>query len=139
MVVLGLVEVALPLKLKLFCWIMMENKIITIANYMRRGSIDPNMCLLCFREAETIVHLMVSCPFTQDVWRELKKVYPYAYIWNFLDLHICFKNWFSRAKGWFEIPIIACWEIWIHKNHVLFQDKKKNYVYRVIYNIELNL
>lgn len=76
----------LPLKLKLFCWLMIENKILTIENYMRRGGMGPNIYLLCCNDVETIVHLMVHCPFTKVVWRELEKVYTFTFEWDYLDL-----------------------------------------------------
>lgn len=37
----------LPLKLKLLCWLMLENKIHRVDNYMKHGGMGPNSCMLC--------------------------------------------------------------------------------------------
>jgi hypothetical protein len=37
----------IPLKVKLFCWLMFENKILTWDNLTKRGIIGPSRCVLC--------------------------------------------------------------------------------------------
>ena len=36
----------IPLKIKLFCCLMMENKILIADSFMKRGGIGPNFCLM---------------------------------------------------------------------------------------------
>ena len=36
----------IPLKVKLLCWLMMENKILTWDKYLKRGGFGPNVCIL---------------------------------------------------------------------------------------------
>ena len=38
---------------------MMENKILTSDNYMKKGGNGPNICLLCFQEEEFVENIMV--------------------------------------------------------------------------------
>ena len=54
----------LPLKLKLFGWCCLENKILTADNYEKKGEIGPNICILCYRSVETVDHLLIHCHFT---------------------------------------------------------------------------
>ena len=49
----------LPLKVKLFCWLMLENKFLTRYNYLKRGGNWPNICILCYMVAKSIDQLMV--------------------------------------------------------------------------------
>jgi hypothetical protein len=58
----------LALKIKLFIWLVVENKILTWDNLQGRGWEGPNICHLCLKEPETVNHLLVNCYFTQQVW-----------------------------------------------------------------------
>ena len=62
----------IPLKIKLLCWLMMENKILTWDNFIRKEGNGPNICSLCFMDAESVEHFMDDCKFTQSVWGEVK-------------------------------------------------------------------
>ena len=63
----GLWRWSLPLKMKLLCWLMMENRILTTNNYIRKGVNGLNICLLCGSNVETVTHLMIQCPFVHVV------------------------------------------------------------------------
>lgn len=74
---------------------------------------------------------MVLCPLTRGVWQEIKKVYNFTTQWEGVDLKTCFQNWFNKFKDKMFLLVIDCWEIWLHKNSMLFQDKKKS-IYKVV-------
>ena len=74
-----------PTKVKLFCWIALENKLLTWDNYIKRGGVGPNICLLFFKEEKYIDHLLVNCSLTKLVWKEVNKV---------LNIH---GNWDSQT------------------------------------------
>lgn len=63
----------LPLKVKLYYWMMFENKILTWDNFLKRSGNGPNMCTLFHMAIETVDHLMAYCQFTKSVWVEIKK------------------------------------------------------------------
>jgi len=52
-------------KIKLFTWLMMEDKILTQDNLQRRGWSRPSICSVCLQDLETVLHLMLQCGFTQ--------------------------------------------------------------------------
>lgn len=54
----------IPLMIKLFCWLMLENKILTWDNYVKRGGVGPIICVLCHLDVESVDHLMIHCPFS---------------------------------------------------------------------------
>lgn len=62
---------------------MMENKIITWDNFLKRGGMGLNICLLCYSHGEIVDHLMVHCPFTKIVWQEVKLALNIAQNWDF--------------------------------------------------------
>lgn len=52
-----------------FCWVLMHQKILTGEYLLKRGIIGPHRCVLCINDLETIEHLFMDCPFTQEVWK----------------------------------------------------------------------
>jgi hypothetical protein len=51
----------LALKIKLFIWLSVENKILTWDNLQCKGWEGPSICHLCSKEPETVKHLLVNC------------------------------------------------------------------------------
>jgi hypothetical protein len=60
-----------PLKLKLFTWLLVENKILTWENLQRRGYNGLGWCVLCNQNWESTFHLFVDCSFVRTVWSTL--------------------------------------------------------------------
>jgi hypothetical protein len=58
----------LPLKIKLFVWLLLEKKILTWENLSKRGFEGPSRCVLCGINEENTNHLFVECRFTKDIW-----------------------------------------------------------------------
>ena len=75
----------------------MENKILTMDDYMKRGGMGLNICILCCGMEKTILHLMIMNPFTQVVWLELKKVYQFNQDWHPTNVHLCFQQGINNA------------------------------------------
>lgn len=58
----------IPLKITLFMWLCLYNKVLTREEYRKRGGIGPSVCLLCLNSEETVQHLFVECPIAQELW-----------------------------------------------------------------------
>ncbi|KAK1283920.1 hypothetical protein QJS10_CPB21g01538 [Acorus calamus] len=58
----------LPLKVKIFLWMMFQRRLLTKAYRGKwRGAEDQN-CLLCNNEVETVEHLFLTCPKAVQLW-----------------------------------------------------------------------
>lgn len=57
----------LPYKVIMFIWLMLEQKILTWENLIKRGIIGPSRCALCGNSEETVFHLFVECRFTKNI------------------------------------------------------------------------
>jgi hypothetical protein len=55
----------IPQKIKLFFWLLTENKINTWDNLLRKGWSGPNICCLCHHDSESVDHLFINCQFTK--------------------------------------------------------------------------
>jgi hypothetical protein len=71
-----------PIKIKIVFWLMLENKVLTWENLRRRGWEGPSICSLCLREEETILHIMVCCPFTLEIWKFLAIEFKFNTVWG---------------------------------------------------------
>jgi hypothetical protein len=54
-------KVHVPLKIILFVWLCLHDCILTGENYRHRGGIDPFVCTMCLKDAESTQHLLVTC------------------------------------------------------------------------------
>jgi hypothetical protein len=89
----------IALKIKLFMWLALENKILTWDNLRKRGWEGPSVCSLCYREEESIFHIFVSCPFTLQIWNFLAIEYKFTTVWGGNTLLLCFGNWQKKEKA----------------------------------------
>jgi hypothetical protein len=58
-------------KCRIFAWILLQHKILTANNLAKRVWPHNPLCQLCNLSAETLTHLCLECPFTQNVWIHL--------------------------------------------------------------------
>ena len=61
----------IPLKIKCFSLLCLENKILTWENLTNRGFEGPNICILCKNDPKFVYHLFVKCLFIRIVWNEV--------------------------------------------------------------------
>ena len=59
----------LPLKIKIFAWLLLRRRLMTRSLRQRMFSDSPVECLLCARAVEDCQHLFFVCPLTQEVWQ----------------------------------------------------------------------
>jgi hypothetical protein len=56
-------------KVNFFRWVLMHRKVLTGENLVKTGFIGPHRCSMCCNALETMDHLFLDCPFTQEVWK----------------------------------------------------------------------
>ena len=101
---------------------MLENKVLTWDNFLKRGGMGPNIYILCYIVVESS-HLKVRYPFTLIVWQEVKNALNIDQIWDFQNIYSSFKQWIIREHNWRALPYFICWEVWKHRNRKLFEGK----------------
>jgi hypothetical protein len=72
--------------------------------------------------------IFVDCSFTKDIWSSILKDLKLK---NYLvggQIVECLQNWIRKELNWKEIPCFVCWEVWMHKNLVSFEDHPPNLV-----------
>jgi exonuclease III len=123
-----------PLKLKLFAWLLIENKLLLWPNLQARGWEGPSRCCLCNSSGETSAHLFIDCSFSRSVWNLISPALTPTSTWTGTSVSNCFQNWSRASPNQVKIPILLCWLIWKNRNAALFEDKPPS-VHRVACSI----
>jgi hypothetical protein len=66
-------EWQLPIKVKLFVWLLLEQRILSWDNLTKMGFQGPSICLLCKESEETMLHLFGECSFIKNIWQTISK------------------------------------------------------------------
>eukprot|EP00253_Pinus_taeda_P034761 PITA_34761 len=123
---------ALP-KVNFFFWTLVHNKLLTGDNLMKKSITGPHRCDLCRRSSETARHLFMDCKFAKEVWGLiLQELHIPAPTYN--SAADIFDSWNQSypnkipsksiwRKVWNAIPKFVCWQIWLTRNDLIFNDK----------------
>jgi hypothetical protein len=66
-------EWQLPLKVKLFIWLLLEQRILTQENLNKMGIFCPSLCVLCGNSEETMSHIFGDYSFINFIWKTITK------------------------------------------------------------------
>jgi zinc-binding in reverse transcriptase len=111
----------IPLKIKIFLWLVKQNKILTKDNLRKRGWIGNNTCVFC-NEIETVDHLFLHCSITICIWTWITgynnlnfQICTIEELW-YLDYNIPYKdsNLCEIVRG------AVLWTIWNERNKIIF-------------------
>nr|GEW94819.1 RNA-directed DNA polymerase, eukaryota, reverse transcriptase zinc-binding domain protein [Tanacetum cinerariifolium] len=82
---------SIPIKVNVFMWRAMLNKLPTSANLDRKGiEVDSLLCPICHEDVETVNHIFFTCDLAKVIWDLLAK-------WWELDVSFCasISDWLS--------------------------------------------
>ena len=117
-----------PIKVNVFLWRAMLNKLPSRVNLDRRGiDVDSLLCPICLGDLETVNHSFFNCGLAKDLWYLLAK-------WWEMDIPVCgtFTDWFDWLDS-LHVPIkvrlvlegvggTRIWSIWNFCNSLIFSS-----------------
>ena len=107
----------IPLKIKIFTWLVKEGKILTKDNLAKKGWIGDHKCHFC-NENETIDHLFVTCPLISSIWSWIAEHNNFNFdCVTIADLWVL--DAFIPLKDSLLIELIRAatlWTIWLNRN-----------------------
>ena len=119
-------------KIKVFLELLLRETLPTCEFLIARRIEITNFFYLCNQSNENIDHNFKLCLFVQGIWYRIKYncLTPLFYEGNFLSwLELVYKNYKTHCK-FFKHPMekigIIPWNIWTHRNHVVFRKSKPN-------------
>ena len=110
----------IPLKLKCFVWLILENRINTLDILSRKGWIGPSRCCLCLNVQESINHIFVSCSFVRNVIEQLNSFYGHEITWTLSSILGNIEDWYQKTG----VSSHLIWNIWITRNSNIFEGRK---------------
>lgn len=112
----------MPPKCVSFVWRVAKECIPTRANLDHHHiPITNSMCQVCHSDSETILHVLVQCPYAKDVWCRSR-------FGVFVMNGDSFMDWLQtmfnivRQESWSRLAVIL-WFLWRHKNNCVWKDK----------------
>lgn len=116
-------DVKLPLRLKVFLWLMLKRSILTKDNLIYRGWVGDKTCMFCGAD-ESINHLFFFCPLSRYIWNYLCCTFglpsPPVDIGQLFTVWV--KKFARRPRKLVLFGLVAIfWTIWKVHNSACFQ------------------
>jgi len=102
-------------------------------------------CPLYVSDEETANHMLLMCPFAQEVWRgvlmlgldqiELPRNIPYLLRKCAKLSPFCLSKKVLLKTSWMWIPKFTCWKLWLERNNKIFKEESCNPI-RIITKIK---
>ncbi|KAJ4793140.1 RNA-directed DNA polymerase (reverse transcriptase)-related family protein [Rhynchospora pubera] len=119
---LSLWKIKAPLKVRIFLWLLLQNRLLTQENLLLRGWPSIQSCITCQTTTmETAPHLFIHCPFAHRLWDMLQTRLNLPVI-NFTTDLVGF--WLANRSllgdQWDIIWAAASWALWKERNARIF-------------------
>ncbi len=119
-------KIRILLKVKIFVWLVLLRKVLTVDNLLKRGWTGETGCVLCSVQTESLDHLFMSCGAIRSL---LMRLLPNK---RMLSSCTCTATLWeeSRLKGGdvgrreLETIAVVWWAIWRERNKRIFVRKK---------------
>lgn len=127
----------LPLRIKIFIWLVLKKRILTKDNLYNRGWSGDINCVFCGLN-ENINHLFLGCPLARFIWNVVGCAFGLTC--TPVDIHQLMTNWIGgfakRTRKLILIGIAAViWSIWKFRNAACFKHQWPSEPVHVIFDI----
>lgn len=103
-----------------FIWLMLNNKILTIDNLMKRGWNKVNRCILCKRRTKTVSHIFSDCQHTQRVRQQAMQLVQQIQGGDYRNVIIREQNQKQR-----QFQVTLCFLNWRERCMQIFREESK--------------
>ncbi|XP_071700286.1 uncharacterized protein [Rutidosis leptorrhynchoides] len=123
-----------PSKIAIFHWLAIQGgipvkEVLSFRHCLRDGSDD--RCGWCTSEVESIDHLLLHCPWSQNVWSALFSWWNVVWVMpsSIIEFSLeCFHGLGVNAKkAWRLIGPVSFWLIWLARNNFLFNGSYQSW------------
>ncbi|KAL0001429.1 hypothetical protein SO802_015210 [Lithocarpus litseifolius] len=120
-------SVKVPLKLNIFVWKLMRDRLQTMLSLFNRGISSLNLCPLCNEESESTTHLFLLCPFTRACWHG-SGLAIHSYDFNSITVQQWLTSLLLKHKKkevhsmeYLQAVFTYLWSIWTYRNRVVHE------------------
>ena len=122
-----------PSKVKAFTWLVAHRKVNTNDLLQLRRPyrfLNPQWCIICRGDGESIDHLFLHCPFTMWLWHKLFNLARIAWVSprSIEDLFIIAFRGLGNFRGktlWKIACLSLVWFVWQERNARIFENKER--------------
>jgi zinc-binding in reverse transcriptase len=116
----------ISLKIKIFVWLVRRNRVLTKANFKKKGWTGNTQCMFCDGD-ESTDYLFVTCPYISSIWNWIATFNNFSFqgsvmedLWE-IDYSIPLKNQYvvELIRG------AVLWSVWLERNRLCFHDQSK--------------
>ena len=129
-------------KHKFFTWLLVQSKLLTADNLLKRQWPCEPVCQLCSQEPETADHLILSCCFAKEVWHKMSQ-WTLGFI-TMPSTDVLVADWWQnelaglpkkqrRVKA--ALLMYTAWNLWKERNRRIFEHVNSDAV-RVMQEIK---
>lgn len=107
-----------PPRVQFFTWLLVQERIHCRVNLLKKNIVDSAECELCQQENEDCNHLIFTCPFAAQAWTTLgvdTRGAQVAKLWTVP------RPTTTPNKHYDCFLQLICWQIWKHRNGVIFR------------------
>lgn len=123
-----------PPTVKIFIYLVLNDKILTKNILNRRGMLVNLRCALCFScQRETTLHLFFCCPYAIAIWRKVSSILQTKIMSIADSIQDWTRSWATvkqgigmKCKTWATSFVCTVWHIWKQRNMVLFEENETN-------------
>lgn len=113
-------ECRAPLKINIFAWLLVRNRLSTKKNLMKKKIVQTAICEICNLADETADHLSFTCPFAISFWQTIR-VQPIITETKFLfQLEAPAIIPTRHFQSFF---LLCLWTLWNHRHDVVFRER----------------
>ena len=127
-------KLKLPLKVKIFLWLLHRGVILTKDNLAKRNWHRSKQCCY-YSNNETLKHLFFDCHIARLIWRIIHTTFNLQKPDNISHM---FGSWL-QGVGWRQKNLIltsisaVCWAIWLNRNDVIFYEVYKQNCLQILF------
>nr|KAJ0195447.1 hypothetical protein LSAT_V11C700350330 [Lactuca sativa] len=130
-------------KLNILAWRICHGKLPSMANLFKFGISSSNLCIICNGAPETVEHVFVDCPISNEVWKQVCTWwglldYPLNSLRDLLECKARLEGHHMLANIHEGIMLVFLWVIWRYRNsiaHSSNQNPKSHMA--LVYEVQL--
>jgi len=124
-----------PLKISLFAWCLLRNRLPTTDNLIKRHILHPNaqLCVGGCSLIEDAKHLFLSCDFFGKLWYGISQWLGYQLVFpdnvsDHLYQFSTFSGFSNSKRSALNLIWLSCvWVIWLERNARIFHQKEASF------------
>jgi hypothetical protein len=105
-------------------WLLMQGRIQSRSNLLKKHVVDTAVCGACAQMEETPEHVIMRCQFAKDFWQRIGLTPSLLSSGGLNDFHNvqCPSN--IPQKHFATFIALCCWHLWKRRNGVIFRSER---------------